>query len=197
MFDDKAKNDSDSPRTLRFIAPFSLANARSRLDSRSEPATLWAWRGQTRIVVETWQIDMRTVGFTIRHAPKSTLTWDIPMMRRKLRGFLREYRDDETAVIARMEDNPVPFVLESFFALLMGGLVGLWVSIMTLEAGAHLFWIIVGGGFTLLAVTAGILWFTEMHHRRLFNIVAESLQGMSRWDEEILRELEAGKRKRF
>jgi hypothetical protein len=193
-------NDSEQTApnkdTLSIVSPFPLLSARSRLESRTEPAVVWALRGQTRIVVETWGIDARTVGFTIRRAPKSSLEFDFPVVNRRLRGTLVERADGSTQVTAALEKNYLAFVLEWFFTLLLGGIAAMWIGSLTFGATRSVFWVIIAGGFAALAAVGGIQWFTERHYAYLLTVAREALLGASQWDEDILREIEGAKHKR-
>ena len=56
--------ETDDKTRLQFISPFPLENCKSRLSKRTEDSSFLAWRHERRLVVDVWDIDKDTAGFT-------------------------------------------------------------------------------------------------------------------------------------
>jgi hypothetical protein len=89
---------------FNFITPFSLEHCKRRLMYRHEKSTLWAWRGQTRLELQTWDVDYQSVGFRLRRVAKSSLELNLgtPV---NLVGLLERLSGEQTSVTAEVKIN--------------------------------------------------------------------------------------------
>lgn len=157
----------------QFFAPYSLQVAQMRLESRSQQPTMWAWKGETRVQVDTWRVDDTTVGFQVYRAGKSIWTPNFGMPQTRARGALFQQADGSTQVLV--------YAGTTWFGyLIFGGLMAaLWILISYYLIAAYM----QTGSLVLPLLSPVILgaavWYTafyfEAEHRKLLMIVDETL----------------------
>src|SRR5689334_4789932 len=91
----------------QFISPFSLENCISRLTSRTEKPTLWAWKGETRLQADVWKIDDDSAGFQVFNAPKSSLQLQWGTSTTSARGAMFRQADGTTTILVEAKTSMV------------------------------------------------------------------------------------------
>lgn len=157
-----------------FISPFSLENCISRLNSRTEKLTLWAWKGETRLQADVWKTDSDSAGFRVYRAPKSSMQFGFGASFTSARGAMFRQADGTTAVLVEAKTSLIGYL---FYWLMT---IALWlmatVSLIApwLARTSILMAVIVSGIALFLAIAASLFYF-DRQHARLLRTVQESL----------------------
>lgn len=158
----------------QFISPFSLENCISRLNSRSEKTTLWAWRGATRLQANVWKTDDDSAGFQVYKAPKSAMEFQWGSSVTSARGAMFRQADGTTTVLVEAKTSMLGYMLFGvlmFFLWLMLSVTLIVPMLMEISLIAA----VVVSGFTLFLVIAGSILYFDWQHADLLYIVRESL----------------------
>ena len=127
MEQEKSEKNKFSSKRIQwqFISPFSLENCISRLESRTEKPTRWAWNGETRVKTEVWKIDNDSAGFKVYKAAKSSLQLDLGSGVISAKGAMFRQADGTTTVLVKAGTTTLGYVL---YGLLM---LALWCMVTT------------------------------------------------------------------
>ncbi len=156
----------------QFNSPFSLENCISRLMSRSEKPTLWAWKGETRLQADVWKIDDDSAGFQVYKAPKSSMQFQFGTSTTSARGAMFRQADGTTTILVEAKTSVLGYLLYGiliFFLWLM--ISATLISPILMEAG--LVAVVAISGFALfLIIVISILYFDWVHADLLYTVRA-------------------------
>lgn len=157
-----------------FISPFSLENCISRLNSRTEKPTLWAWKGETRLQAEVWKTDHDAAGFRVYRAPKSSMQIGFGASFTSARGALFRQADGTTAVLVEAKTSLIGYAFYWLMTIALWLMATVSLIVPWLWQTSSLLVVVVSGTALFVAIAASLFYF-DRQHARLLRTVQESL----------------------
>jgi hypothetical protein len=160
-----------------FESPFALEDCRSRLSSRTETSTLWAWRGQMRLQTETWKVDHDTLGFQVYRVPKSYLEFQgASFMSNRARGVAQRTPTGRVEVAVEVKMPFLGAIVYWLLMLVLWGALAYTFALPLIKRHQLTLAIAVAGGLLFLLI-AGTVLSNAWEERRLLRVVKEALGG--------------------
>jgi len=114
--------------SFTFVAPFALHRCREMLQARHEPATLFAFKGQTRLAVSIAPVDPDTYRFKLRKMQKSLLSRPMGSFI-TASGVLQKRDDFTTFVKSDIRISTFSAALQIFLTCLIVGFFGVLIAL--------------------------------------------------------------------
>lgn len=160
---------------FHFMAPFPLEKCKRRIQNLHEDSTLFAWKGQTRLVAKVWDVNDHAAAFKVYRASKSSLEFQGSWAMTHARGILKQ-EGEQTEVVGEVVLPTLGQIITWVLVLILWGWFSYFMGMMMMAAGWHPAALIFASGGLLNVVILGTWYFQDSARKDLKRLVEATLQ---------------------